>query len=92
MKIEIETKFSIGDAVKFIYSDKMWSGTIASVSTESDTMEEVAGMPVTETSVRYSINVNFLTYKQVFGPFGEDQIRLINEDFPFCTDANEFKK
>lgn len=73
MKVQIETKFNIGDKVKFIHSNKLWLGTIASISIDSAIMEEVAGNPVDDSDIRYAIKVQFSengeNYEKEYGTF-----------------------
>ena len=95
MKIEIETKFSIGDKVKFIHSNKLWLGTIASISIDSAIIEEVAGVPVNDSDIRYAIKVQFSedgeNYEKEYGTFREDEIVAMCNEIPIATDENDFK-
>lgn len=95
MKVQIETKFNIGDKVKFIHSNKLWLGTIASISIDSAIMEEVAGIPVDDSDIRYAIKVQFSengeNYEKEYGTFREDEIVAMHNEIPIATDENDFK-
>lgn len=95
MKVQIETKFNIGDKVQLIYADRLWHGAISSVLLETSISEEVEGYPVYDNTETYMVEVEFREdsqcYEKIYGPFDKDRLMPVGESIPVCEDEKKFK-